>query len=392
MREYEYASWRIFGCCVVYVGGDGSHIPSGSGADTGLPSDEISSCPSLVTDDDRVSTLDLRGQQLEFVHSSGDRSSQVYSNVERDLELEVWRTPTDPPEVTQEEFDRLTQASLADVSGDGIDYVEESFAMDELPDHVNGEHLEVRAFRILSTTEEELVFVDEYCRNECVTNELDSEFRTDELSTSSHQRFLFPPVVDETEIAPAAVYPSNWTFYLHKTFIPHAVVNDNILGVACGVFRGDNRSWSSRHTSANSRTYVSVHADWNRRAVSFAKAVGTTHRIAGFGRGPASRTASSAGIQFYGASASASSVRVRINHSVGNPLCSVAGPIQYSEVVQIFKNDAIHVQGSGVQVPSHEMYGIRASGAQKTIAWYPAKKMYCLSFNCGKYSISKSIR
>lgn len=72
-------------------------------------------------------------------------------------------------------------------------------------------------------------------------------------------------------------------------------------------------------------------------------------------------------------------------------MCSVAGPIQYSEVVDMFKSGTLSVAGSGVQVPSHEMYGMRSNAAVLTVGRYYRKAMICLSVNCGSYSIMKSV-
>lgn len=93
-----------------------------------------------------------------------------------------------------------------------------------------------------------------------------------------------------------------WTIYYHKTFIPDAQVS---TGLVCGTFKGDSRSWSAANSGSNSRTFANMRADWTNRVVHTVKSVGATHRLAANGYPAATATASSAGIQFVGASATA---------------------------------------------------------------------------------------
>lgn len=203
-----------------------------------------------------------------------------------------------------------------------------------------------------------------------------------ELTALDGSRFMFT----SDQPRPSGRGANDWNLYYHRTFIPAAKANS----VVCGVFKGDNRTWSTS-LSASHRTQVTARIDWAAKKVTMTRLVGTTHRLAEGGFGAASKTASVSGIKITGVSASSTYGRFEITHSVGNPLCSLAGPISYHEVVSMYKTGALSVQGSGVQVPNHEWYAMKANASVRTIQKTTAKDFFCLSVNCGNFQILKSV-
>lgn len=346
----------------------------------------VTDCVTSLRDDGSKSTLITPKGSIPLTADRSDPHHIVHTSADGAYQVEVWRGDPSPGQATQEDFDELTAASLETITTADEDTVEEIIDFEDLP---NPSQISTIATRITTPATHELTFGGREGKTERSNCTAISKAKTGTpditVTDDSGRSFTFGSP-ENLEVAPLAA--SDWNIYIHKAFIPDAQVS---TGVLCGTFKGDNRTWNRSNTSAASRTYVSVRGDWANKKLVTTKTVGATHRIAAWGYSAKTATASSAGIKFVAASASATYARVEIVHSVGNPLCSIAGPIQYSEVVQMFKSGTLSVAGSGVQVPSHEMYGIRANAASVTVAQYYRKDMMCLSFNCGKYTINKTV-
>ena len=101
-----------------------------------------------------------------------------------------------------------------------------------------------------------------------------------------------------------------------------------------------------------------------------------------------SATASAAGIYFHTASIAPTFGRIGVNHSVGNPLCSVAGPIAYNVIIEAWKDGIARISGTRLKVPNHEAYVYPTSGAYgRTIFTRSTSSFICLSLNCGQESL-----
>ena len=177
-------------------------------------------------------------------------------------------------------------------------------------------------------------------------------------------------------------YPSTTTAVRYRTFIPAASV-----GSPCGTFRGDNRGFSSYFEEPN-RTRASVFFNWPWGTIDTTKNIGTTHKLNSSGAVIQSATASAAGIYFHTASIAPTFGRIGVNHSVGNPLCSVAGPIAYNVIIEAWKDGIARISGTRLKVPNHEAYVYPTSGAYgRTIFTRSTSSFICLSLNCGQESL-----
>ncbi|MEO6471649.1 MAG: DUF3238 domain-containing protein, partial [Aeromicrobium sp.] len=179
---------------------------------------------------------------------------------------------------------------------------------------------------------------------------------------------------------PAAT--SSTSVIRYRTFISAAKVSS-----PCGTFRGDNRGFSSYYDKPN-RTRVSVFYNWATKSISTTKHIGTTHKLNSSGQVIEAKTASSSGIKFQAPLMYATYGRIEVNHAVGNPLCSVAGPIAYSVVMEAWKDGAARIAGKRRKVPNHEAYLYPKSEAYGvTIFKRSTTNFMCLNFNCGDESL-----
>lgn len=177
------------------------------------------------------------------------------------------------------------------------------------------------------------------------------------------------------------------TAFRYRTFLPNAEVN----GGPCGVFKGDNRAFTTSW-NAPSRTKANVFFDWANKKLITSKDVGATHRLAKNGFSAKTRTASSSGIKFHTATIAPTYGRLVISHAVSNPLCSVAGDVVYNVVVEVWKNGAARVSGTRLKAPNHEAYIYpRLAQTGQTIFRRTSSALLCLNVNCGVETIRVSI-
>lgn len=204
-----------------------------------------------------------------------------------------------------------------------------------------------------------------------------------ELSTEAGKIIFSNPA--EVLAQASDTYPDTSSAVRYRTFIPGATANTSWV---CGKFKGDDRTYGSYYDLGN-RTRASVFFNWPDQTIDTTKHVGTTHRLAGYGRSAKAKTASSAGINIHDASIAPTFGRIVITHSVGNPLCSFAGNITYNVVVEAWKNDGVaRVSGTRVKVPAHEAYYYPKTEAYgRTILKKPAKYFICLTINCGQETL-----
>ncbi len=200
--------------------------------------------------------------------------------------------------------------------------------------------------------------------------------------SQSDRSFDFPT----REVQPMAKVSSEIVRY--KTFIPAAKAN----GLTCGWFKGDNRGFSSSGTTSDRTRAVLYFTFSPTPSVTWSRSIGTTHKInPNTGAILKSATASSAGIKFSGLSQSATYGRAQVNHSVGNPLCSIAGPISYSVVVEAYVRGGAGIAGTIKKVPNHEAYVYPTGLSAKTIFRRSHADFLCLNLNCGNESIWESV-
>lgn len=177
----------------------------------------------------------------------------------------------------------------------------------------------------------------------------------------------------------------------YRTFIPAKSV-----GSPCGTFAGDNRSFDSYFDRSN-RTRASVFFTWEDADMDFTRRVAATKKLNGSGGVIEQRTASEKGIRFSSPVMAPTFGRVAITHSVGNPLCSLAGPISYNVVVEAWKSTTSYpirsarISGKRVPVPYHEAYLYATSGERgHTILQRKSDRFICLSLPCGTDSFRAS--
>jgi hypothetical protein len=116
-----------------------------------------------------------------------------------------------------------------------------------------------------------------------------------------------------------------------------------------------------------------VFFNWPDGTILLTTHVGTTHKLDDDGNVEAAKTASSDGIKFYSPTIVGSLGSVRINHAVGNPLCTIlgvniAGPIFYAVVVNAFKDRSTWIQGQlkGSLPEGHDdRFAIQLSGKDR---------------------------
>ncbi len=197
--------------------------------------------------------------------------------------------------------------------------------------------------------------------------------------------FANPAEVLPTEQVATEPYPDTSSAVRYRTFIPAAVASS---GWICGKFEGDDRDFGAYYKLSN-RTRASVFFNWPDLTVDTTKHVGTTHRLAGYGRSDKKKTASADGIKFTNPMIANTYGRIAITHSVGNPLCSFAGDITYNVVVEAWKSESVaRISGTRVKVPAHEAYFYPHTEAYgRTIMKKKASKFFCLSINCGQETL-----
>lgn len=206
------------------------------------------------------------------------------------------------------------------------------------------------------------------------------------LATSDGTAVFVPGRSQVIAANATAAYPSTSSAVRYRTFIPMAEASS---GWVCGKFKGDDRGFTS-HLSAPNRTRASVFFNWPSKTIDTTKHVGATHRLAGYGRSAKTKTASSAGIKFHTPMMSSTYGRIAITHSVGNPLCSLAGSIAYNVVVEAWKDGPARISGTRVRVPNHEAYYYpKTETYGETIFRRQTSKFYCLSINCNQEALEE---
>ncbi|GGO73330.1 hypothetical protein GCM10012276_18650 [Nocardioides deserti] len=187
----------------------------------------------------------------------------------------------------------------------------------------------------------------------------------------------------ENGLVAKPTYPSTTTVVRYRTFIPAAKTPPT----PCGTFSGDNRTFSSHYDRRN-RTRASIFFNWPTRTMDATRRVGATKKLNSSGAVIESKTASVAGINIHTPTMGGTFGRVSITHSVGNPLCSVAGAIAYNVVVEAWSDGSARIAGTRVEVPNHEAYVYPTSGTYgKTIFTRSSNSFICLSVNCGQESL-----
>ncbi len=173
----------------------------------------------------------------------------------------------------------------------------------------------------------------------------------------------------------------------YRTFIKPAKVDDWVANLTCGIFKGDDRTYTTRF-SAPSRTSVTLVFNWNTKSLVTIKTVGRTYKLDSSGKVIAEKTASPDGIKFYSPVVGSSTGRVQVNHAIANPLCTIAGPISYSVVVEVWKDGSARISGNIKKVPHHEAYVYPKSETNgKTIFRRASDSFFCLNLNCANESI-----
>jgi hypothetical protein len=208
--------------------------------------------------------------------------------------------------------------------------------------------------------------------------------------TSPGSEFNFP----QTEagpggtVAPAALPTLPNSIIRYRTFIPAATAD----GGPCGRFRGDNRGYTSYYAAPN-RTYVAVVFRWSTKTITTAKAVGATKKVNSSNQVIETATASSAGIKFYSPMMASDYGRIQVNHAVGHPLCSIAGPIAYSLVFEDWKSGGTRIRGTARKVPNHEANVYPISEQYGDVVFRRTVTSFlCLNLNCGDESVNASIK
>lgn len=244
------------------------------------------------------------------------------------------------------------------------------------------------AYRVSDSTIEEAGVVSDAVRGpnkiaECAKKAVDDD--TALVVETPAERVFLPTGKIETEatsLALAATYPTTSSAVRYRTFIPNAEVT-----APCGRFKGDNRGFSNSYAAGN-RTRASIFFNWPSSTMDTTKGVGATHRINWGGWSAATKTASTAGIKFHTAMMAPTYGRIGINHSVGNPLCSVAGAITYNVIVEAWKGDGARISGTAVKAPNHEaVWYPKTEDTGKNIFRKTGANFFCLSVNCGQWSL-----
>lgn len=190
---------------------------------------------------------------------------------------------------------------------------------------------------------------------------------------------LLPPGVN----APAAVSTTGVDFRYSTFITPNRVSAPVVCGnLANRTFNGNNRGWRAATNTGYTQDKTRMWAGytWASKKLTTERFVGRTYRYAPNGTIEAQATASNAGQKFSGIQTTNVYLRFVADHSVGNPLCSVAGPIWYTSVVAIWKNGTYSIQGRNVSVPRHEIT-IRnlGSSTNKIVRRSEASSFICLN-------------
>lgn len=286
--------------------------------------------------------------------------------------------------------DELTVASLEGVveSADERVEVEETFTMsDALPGKLEtvayrAETGEVVEFGALESTVSARSGSTRRKQSDCVRISADQRGGV-RLGAKNRHMVFSGSGGSEGGLRPASkTYPTTTTALRYRTFIPSKKV-----GSPCGTFAGDNRGFSSHFDEPN-RTRASVFFNWPIRTIDTTKHIGATKKLNSSGSVVQQKTASADGIKFHTAMMSGAYGRIGINHSVGNPLCRVAGPIAYNVIVEAWKDGSARIAGTRRKVPNHEAYVYPTSGTWgKTIFQRSSSSFICLSINCGQESL-----
>ncbi|MBC7633267.1 DNRLRE domain-containing protein [Aeromicrobium sp.] len=195
---------------------------------------------------------------------------------------------------------------------------------------------------------------------------------------------LILPLSADSTVSAAETYPETTGAIRYRTFIP---AKKATTGPVCGTFKGDNRGFTSYFT-APSRTRASMFFNWPNKTIDTTKSIGTTHRLKAYGFSAKSKTASAKGIKFHTPLMYSTYGKMSVTHSVGNPLCSVAGAIRYNLVFEAWKTKGARVTGTRGKVPNHEAYFYpKTEASGKRIFTRKSSKYICLSVNCGDESI-----
>lgn len=154
--------------------------------------------------------------------------------------------------------------------------------------------------------------------------------------------------------------------WVHLTYIPtdSVTIEPHIFGqIGCNnsiTFSGDNRGDITPNpwVFQPHRTAIKVLSNWHNpidQRIYWFKSVGATKKLEN-GAVVETRTASDAGIAVNNLWSNNGASGFEINHSVGNPFCSL-GSIAYQETVQIWRFGMVAANGSHFGVPNHEAYG-----------------------------------
>lgn len=318
---------------------------------------------------------------------TADAYYEKYASSDGQYTFELYKGSTGESSTTDTEMDALTQASLdGAVDGEAPSSSEQTTAFSSLPAPSS---VQIQASVLTTPTKEQVASYGPDGAPRCAGDAV--PMRDGTVKAELEGGFILLPSNSDTlsetsglASMPAATSP--WSYYVHAAFIPVAT-----SGITpCGTFRGDNRSFA---TTGSSRSRISIKGDWANKRIVTQKLVSATHRTS---PSPATRTASSNGIRFAGGTASATYFRIEAAHSVGNPLCSLAGPIQYNDIVQMWRTGAVIVYSKGIQVPNHEMYAFRANNTYSTVARLTGKGFHCLTIGLpvcsARFEVNKTLR
>ncbi|WP_378078971.1 hypothetical protein [Cellulomonas uda] len=182
--------------------------------------------------------------------------------------------------------------------------------------------------------------------------------------------------------------------FRYQTFIPdYRIPLPKVLGVSVcdpthsdDSYNGNNRSWhlTSNLSNTSSKTRMNVRYYWNTKTFHELKYVGTTYQYRKDGNLRRSANAGTSGLTYSNRVGSATYARIRLNHSVKNPLCAVAGPITFYAIVDVYSNGSYVVTGNRVLVPNHELL-IRSMNRSvyKSVNRATKESFHCLSTSLG---------
>lgn len=323
--------------------------------------------------DEDTSTLEsLDGEtSIRLDQIDRDAATPVYLSPDARIKVELWKgNRPDPTDLSTDILDDLAAASLARAHVGGPSEITETINFDDIPPATTDDLIAMRV--TVDGRAASLSVSDAHGAMHC-TRASAQGGDSQQVRLHDGTQFDFP--------AQLSMSPSDWTKFNHKTFIPAATVSAGV----CGTFKGDNRSWNSGYRDGSSRTIAAFSINWDTQSVNTVRTVSPTVKTNG-----QTSTASASGIAFLPKGKSSKSLSMEIAHSVRNPLCSLAGPIQYNAQVQLFRNSGVSLYTSGVKAPHHEAYAYRHSGEMKTLGRQATKHLICLSVNCGKFTMRSS--